>query len=271
MPDAQHAGAAAFETPVRTVITAVVGLVAVAVSLLVLVLDLLVTPEVGALIISFVVCGAGATAGFMLLRRLPRREPITLFAGPSESVSSTRQEVFSTPTEVSAQVSLCPQYAARTASGAAFGNDVASIHQSHPQKSVSRYKAQDGIGALGLICIVGVCLILGGRLNGGWEFLSFVVPAGCLVALLLDRGRRWQKDSGISRYTIPVSGGIVGSAALAGVGMVMARFHFLRDFLGLAIAAGCAIALALQWGRRRRQSSIDSVVQADASESSFSR
>src|ERR1044071_1621719 len=100
MDDAEHQpGPALFKTAVGTAITALIGLIAVAVSLLVFVLNLLVTPDVGALIVSFVVCGMGLTIGLMVLRRLaPRREPETLFGGSCGAIVEC-----SMPTEIPAQ------------------------------------------------------------------------------------------------------------------------------------------------------------------------
>ena len=84
MRDGKHSEAALLKGPVETVMTALIGLIVAAFSLLVFVFDLLVTTEVGinGLIVSFVVCGVGLTTGLFLLRSLvPRREPISLFAG----------------------------------------------------------------------------------------------------------------------------------------------------------------------------------------------
>lgn len=133
------------------------------------------------------------------------------------------------------------------------------ISNSNRHQSISRYKARESSGALVFATAIGVSLVLGGRLRGGWEFLSLAVPAGCAVALVLywSRNRRASNSSG---YKIPVAGGIIGVAALAGVGLVMMRFSFLRDFLGLAILAGGAIALGLNWNRRRRENSSTSFV-----------
>src|SRR5689334_5966654 len=105
-------------TPVKipAAITALIGLILAAASLLVFVLDLLVTPEMEALIVSFViqglrpaqahenrffdlvVCGMGLTTGLMVLRGLARRrEPETLFGG---SCGAIVQDAM--PTEVPA-------------------------------------------------------------------------------------------------------------------------------------------------------------------------
>ena len=128
------------------------------------------------------------------------------------------------------------------------------ISNSKQHKSISRYTTPETGGALGLATAIGVSLVLGGRLAIGWEFLSFVVPAGGAVALVLNYVRSRQ-DSSISGYKIPVAGGVIGSAALIGLGVVMMRYHFLRDFLGLAVGGGCVVALVLYWGRRRRENS----------------
>lgn len=58
--------------------------------------------------------------------------------------------------------------------------------------------------------------------------------------------------------------------AMAGVGLVMMRFQFLRVFLGLAMGAGGAVALILYRGHQRENSS-SSFIQLHAESSSFSR
>jgi hypothetical protein len=237
----------------------VIGLIVAAVSLLVFVLDLLVTPEVDALIVSFVVCGLGLTTGFFLLRSLvPRRDPISLFAG-AVGVPLQAAIVETVPrAKAAVQVECRPRAYERE------GRCIAMLklprdEESHGSESIATYKTHDSAGALVFVTAISVCLILGGRLAGGWAFLSLVVPAGSAVALVLNWSRSRQA-SNISGYKIPVAGGIIGAAALAGVGIVMVRFHFLREFLGLAILAGGAIALGLNWSRRRRENSSSSFV-----------
>ena len=53
----------------------------------------------------------------------------------------------------------------------------------------------------------------------------------CNVLYLSSNSRA----SNVSGYKIPVAGGVIGLAALSGVGLVMMRFGFLRYFRGLAI------------------------------------
>ncbi|HEY2171501.1 MAG TPA: hypothetical protein VGJ30_17885 [Candidatus Angelobacter sp.] len=238
--------------PVRipAAIAAVIGLIVGAVSLLVFVFDLLVTPEVGALIVSFVVCGMGLTGGFMVLRRLaPRREPMSLFGGPDGVPVQSAM-----PTELCMQRNGCPPEVITNARPVHSNAQITPVMKSHGSESIATYKTHDSAGALVLLTAIGVSLVLGGRLDGGWHFLSLAVPAGGAVALVLYWIRSRQ-DASISAYKIPVAGGIIGAAALAGVSLVMMRFHFLRDFLLLAAGAGCAVALVLNWRRRREESS----------------
>lgn len=255
MRDGEHSEAALLKRPVGVALTAVIGLIVAAFSLIVFVLDLFVTPEFGALIVSFVVCGIGLTTGLTMLRRLlPRREPISLFAGPGgEPVQPTARA------KARAQTVECLPDSIKNARPVHGNAQITPVMKSHGSESIATHKTHDGAGALGLITAIGVSLVLGGRLVGGWEFLSLAMPAGCVVALVLYLGRGRQA-SNISGYKIPVAGGIIGAAALTGVGLVMVRFPFLRDFLGLAILAGGAIALGLNWGRRRRENSSSSFV-----------
>ncbi|HEY2362367.1 MAG TPA: hypothetical protein VGK36_14695 [Candidatus Angelobacter sp.] len=257
MRDGEHSEAALMKRPVGTVMTALIGLIVAGFSFLIFVLDLMVTTEIGIsdLIVSFVVCGVGLTTGFFLLRSLvPRREPMSLFGGSDDvPVRSTM------PTALRTQRNECPPEVITNARPVHSNAQITPVMKSHVSKSIATYKTHDSAGALGLLTAIGVSLVLGGRLDGGWHFLSLAVPAGGAVALVLYWIRSRQ-DASISAYKIPVAGGIIGSAALAGVSLVMIRFHFLRDFLGLAILAGGAIALGLNWSRRRRENSSSSFV-----------
>jgi len=252
MRDGEHSETALLKRPVGTVMTAVIGLIVASFFLLVFVLDLWVTPEIGIsdLIVSFVVCGMGLTTGFFLLRSLvPRREPVSLFAGTVDtSVQPTPRA------ETRSQVEQLSRNCSVVSIAMPVAKRADPISNSNQHKSISRYTTPETGGALGLATAIGVSLVLGGRLVGGWEFLSSAVPAGALVALVLNYVRNRQ-DSSISGYMVPVAGGVVGSAALIGLGVVMMRYQFLRDFLGLAVGGGCAVALVLYWGRRRREKS----------------
>jgi hypothetical protein len=247
MHDPEHQpGPARSNTLVPGAIAAVIGLIAVVVSLLVFVFDLLITPDIGALIASFVVCGMGLTTGFIVLRRLvPRREPISLFGGPDGiPVPGTM------PTEVPARRNECPpEVIIKNTSRVHSDAEIPPVMKSHGSESIATRKTHDGGGFVGVATVVGMTAILVGRLAFAWQFLSLALFAGGAVALVLNHVRSRQEPN-ISGNNIPVAGGIIGAAALAGVGLVMMRFHFLRDFLLLAAGAGCAVALVLSRGRR---------------------
>ena len=251
MDDAEHQPEPAlFNIRVGTAITAVVGLVLAAVSLMVFVFDLLVTPEMGALIVSFVVCGLGLTTGLMLLRRLaPRREPMSLFGG-----SDGMHVQGAMPTELPAQRNECPPESIKSASRVHSDAEIPPVMKSHGSESIATRKTHDGGGVVGFATVVGMTAILVGRLAFAWQFLSLALLAGGAIALVLYWSHSRQ-EANISGYKIPVAGGIIGAAALAGVGLVMLRFHFLRDFLLLALSAGCAVALVLSCVRSREERS----------------
>lgn len=253
MHDPEHQpGPALFKTPVGSAITALIGLILAAVSLLVFVFDLLVTPEMGALIVSFVVCGLGLTTGLMVLRRLaPRREPMSLFGGPD---GVPLQAVMRTEVPAQRREECPPEVILKSASPVHGDAEINPVMKSHGSESIATRKTHDGGGVAAFATVVGMTAILVGRLAFAWQFLSLAILAGGAIALVLYWSRSRQ-DANISGYKIPVAGGIIGSAALAGVGLVMLRFHFLRDFLLLALGAGGAVALILSWGRRREEHS----------------
>jgi ABC-type Fe3+-siderophore transport system permease subunit len=57
------------------------------------------------------------------------------------------------------------------------------------QRSVSRYSTPNGGGLIGVIALIGMAVML---LSDGFarSFLSFSIPAGGLIALVLYWGRR---------------------------------------------------------------------------------
>jgi len=247
MPDVKHSETALFKTTVRPAITALIGLVVAAISLVAFVFDLLVTPEIDALIVSFVVCGIGLMAGFFMLRRLtPRREPISLFAD-SGGISLRPASRTSLPSPVKEAALDAGKIVIEPHSG---GRAV-QVVSSEPPHKVSSYKAPDSSGGLVFATAIAVSLILGGRVDGGWSFLALLVPCAWLVALALYWTRARQTAS-VARYDLPVAGGVVLVMAMAGVGLVMMHFEFLRVFLGLTMGAGGAVALILH-RRRQRQ------------------
>jgi len=230
-------------------VTAVIGLVLAAVSLLGFVLDLLITPEIGALIVSFVVCGIGLTTGIMVLRRLaPRRELMSLFAGRDAVPLQA-----ATPTELLTQRKECLPEAINNARPVHSNAQITPVMKSHGSESIAAYKSHDGGGVAAFATVVGMTAILVGRLAFAWQFLSLSILAGCAVALVLYWSRN-KRASTISGYKIPVAGGVVGFICMAGLGIVMIRSDLLRDFFGLAIGAGGAVALLLSWARRKESS-----------------
>jgi hypothetical protein len=54
----------------------------------------------------------------------------------------------------------------------------------------------------------------------------------------------------ISRYKMPVGGGVVGLIVLIGMGIVLMDTPSLRYFVGLATAIGGGMAVVLNWLRR---------------------
>jgi hypothetical protein len=261
MRDGEHSEAALLKRPVGTVMTAVIGLVVAAFSLLVFVFDLLVTPEIGALIVSFVVCGIGLTTGLIMLRRLvPRRDPISLFAGAvGVSIQPTMRA------EVRAHTVECLPDGIKSARPVHSNAQITPVMKSHASESIATYKTHDVAGALGLVTIIGLGSGLATCFSDGWQFLSLTVPAGCALALVLY----WRQGSGISEYRIPATGGVIGLIATIGIGVIMMRFHALRDFFGSVLVSGGAIALLLRRLHRRGQSG--SPIQLHVSPGGFSR
>jgi len=250
MRDGEHSEAALLKRPVGTVMTAVIGLIVAGLSLLMFVLDLMVTLEVGisGLIVSFVVCGVGLTTGFFLLRSLvPRREPMSLFGGSGVPVQPTTQA------EVRAQTIESLPGAIKNARPVHSNAQITPVMKSHGSESIAAYKSHDGGGVAAFATVVGMTAILVGRLAFAWQFLSLSILAGCAVALVLYWSRN-KRASTISGYKIPVAGGVVGFICMAGLGIVMIRSDLLRDFFGLAVGAGGAVALLLSWARRKESS-----------------
>jgi len=237
----------ATQIKIPAAITAVIGLTIAAVFLYLFVFDLLATPDVDSLFVSFVVFGIGLMAGLFMLRSLvPPRAPQSLF-GESGGVSAQRPR----PPEVPAQREESPVDTTKTAIELRGRSETALIASSARPHKVSNYKARDNSGALAVATAIAVSLVLGGRIIGGWEFLALVVPCSWLVALGLYWIRQRQNASG-ARYNLPVAGGVVLIIAIAGVGLIMMHFEFLRVFLGLTMGGGGAIALILH-RRRQRQ------------------
>lgn len=268
MRDGEHSEAAWLKRPVGTVMTAVIGLIVAAVSLLVFVLNLLVTSEVGisGLIVFFVVCGLGLTTGFFLLRSLvPRRAPISLFGGPY-GVPVQAAIVETAPrAKAAVQKVECPPESIKSARPVHSNAQITPVMKSHGSESIATYQTHDGAGALGLVTIIGLGSGLAARFSDGWQFLLLTALAGCALALVFY----WRQGSDISEYRIPATGGVIGLIATIGIGVIMLRFHALRYFFGLVLVSGGAIALLLRWLYRRGRSG--SLIQLHVSPDGFSR
>lgn len=193
MRNVKRSRAALFKTPVGTAIAALIGLIAAASCLLVFALDLLVIVpiDIGALIVSFVVCGVGAAIGLILIRSLvPRREPQSLFAGPGGVFVQP-----TTRTEIPAQAGECSRYGSEAAIAIPGEADFTRSHDR--RQRVSRYKTPVGGGVVGLIALIGMGIALMG-FNFPRQFLSLSVPGGGVVALCLYWARRRRQNSSSS-------------------------------------------------------------------------
>lgn len=190
MRNVEHFETALFKTPVGTAVTAVIGLIAAAVSLLVFVLDLLVTPDVGDLIASFVVCGIGLTAGLILLRCLvPRREPTSL----SLDSGGVSIQPF-TRADIPDQTEECSRHASKAAIAIPVVREAGLTRNNDRQHTISRYKTPEGGGFIGLIAMIGMAIMLMIGSNFARQFLFLAIPAGGAVALVLYWGRRGNLD-----------------------------------------------------------------------------
>ena len=83
------------------------------------------------------------------------------------------------------------------------------------------------------------------------------IASGMPVGKEVDLVRSHHRHQSISRYKAPQGGGAISLVSMAGISIVLmgCPLHFVRQFLGLAVIAGGAIALVLYWGRCRRQNS----------------
>jgi hypothetical protein len=67
------------------------------------------------------------------------------------------------------------------------------VRNNEQHLSISRYNTPKGGGVVGLIALIGMCIML---LSDGFAriFLSLAVPAGGLIALVLYVVRRWKES-----------------------------------------------------------------------------
>jgi hypothetical protein len=154
------------------------------------VFDLLVTPEMGELIVSFVVCGMGLMAGLTILRRLlPRREPETLFGGSCGLIAVPIAQP-----DIPAQTKGRSRNVATDAAAIPGESQALPIGHSERYQTISRYKTPEGGGLIGLVAMVGMAIMLMIGSNFARQFLSLAVPAGGVIALVLYWARRGNLD-----------------------------------------------------------------------------
>ena len=208
------------------------------------------------LVVCFGVCGVAAGIGLIFVYRLlPRRNPIVLFAD-SGVVPIQHQPRTEIPVQAKerAPAPIDPDRRVRGTAG------IPPVMKSHGSESTATYTTHDGIGVAAFVTVIGMSFIFAGRFDFGWLFLALALFAGRAMALGMVWLSNRRQNSGIVSYTMPVAGGIICLLCMIGLDLVMMRFGFLRYFLGLAILAGGAIAMGLNWSRRRRESASSSFV-----------
>jgi hypothetical protein len=229
---------------------ALVGLLLAAACTVLFVLHVAERWRIDADTVIFLFFAGGVLAGvglFFVYRLVPRRVQSSLF-GDSNGVSFQPAAL----AEIHAKPAECPanDAPAVTAIPAVMPSEL--LRNSNRRETISRYKTREGLGAMGIFIVLLFASALPARLPIGWGFLWLAIAGGGAMALVLGRRSR---ISNISGYAIPVAGGVVGAIVVFGLGIVMVRFHFLRDFLGMAIGGGIAVALFLRWNRARQGAS----------------
>jgi hypothetical protein len=191
MRELEHqSGPAGLKTPIKKAIAAIIGLVVGVISLLLFVFDLLVAPEVDALIVSFMVCGMGLTTGLILLRSLiPRSEPQSLFGASGGIPVQPMARV-----DIAAVTGACPPHRSRSAIAISGESETVTIGHNDRHQSISRYTTPEGGGLIGLTAMLGMAIILMAGSNFARQFLSLAIPAGGAVALVLYLARRGRLD-----------------------------------------------------------------------------
>ena len=240
---------ALWKAPVGPAVTALLGLILTAVFLLVFASDLLLILEINIddLIASFIVCGLGAGLGFILLRRLfPQRGPISLFGDSGVPIPCVKET--NTPVHAAEHSQAVKEQATHAVRP---GSHIKPVMLGHGSESPATLNTHQSPGIALAVTVIGMTLIVVGRFDGGWQFTSLALLTGGAMAVVLYWVRRQPQNSSIWSYAIPVSGGVIGSAAMIGVGVVMMRFHFLRLFLELVVGAGVVIAVVLRYLNNR--------------------
>jgi hypothetical protein len=240
MRNVKQSGKSLFRAPVRGGLAALLGLVGIGVCFSVFILDLQLISEIdiNGLILSFVLCGLGAGLGIILLYRLfPGRPPVSLFGKIGVQIQDPI--LIETPSRAVREGSTAIEPTSTSWSLAVPGDN-------HPPKA-SRYKMPENSAIFSFISIILMTAALSSRVPLGRNFVCLSLLAGGALALTFYWLRWRGRGSNNLHSAIPVAGGVVASAAMIGLGVVMMRFSFLRVFLELVLVAGVVIAAGLQW------------------------
>jgi hypothetical protein len=242
------------KTKAERIFDAVVGLLLAAVCtvLLFLYLSWRLLVDADMVVFLFLACGVGAGVGlFFVYRLVPLRvqNALSINAGGVGLQPAALDEIQAKAVERSPDGIKADR---RVHSAA----EIRPVMKSHGSESVATNTTHGSGGVAVLVTVIAMTLILDRRFDDGWQFLSLALLAGGAMALglywLRSRGQNWR----IAGYMRELSGGTLGVAAIIGVGMVMARFRFMRYFLGLAVAGGVTIAMFRVLGPDPRENSI---------------
>jgi len=131
-------------------------------------------------------------------------------------------------------------------------SDPAPVMKSYGSQSRATLDTHGGVGIGGLAAVIGMGIILAGRLDFGPGFLVLTLVTGGIFALCLYWLRQRRDAKSISS-TDSSSGGFFGALILLGVGVALmaCRYYWMQLFFGLALLAGGAVALLLRWLHRR--------------------
>jgi len=153
--------------------------------------------------------------------------------------------------EISAPAEKCATAGIETVTRAHRDAETRPVMKGHGSESTATRTTHGGVGVATFVTMIGMTYIVAGQFGFGWPFLLLAILAGGAMAFGLYWLRYRGQNSGIVSYMVPVAGGIICLLCMIGLGLVMARYGFLRYFLGLAIAGGGAVAMLLSWRRSR--------------------
>lgn len=131
-------------------------------------------------------------------------------------------------------------------------SEPAPVMKTYGSVSRATLDTHGGVGLAGLAAVIGMGIILGGRIDFGPGFLALAAVAGVMIALGMYWLRQRRNANSVSSAD-STSGGFVGALILLGIGVVLmaCRYYWMQLFFGLALLAGGAVALLLRRLRRR--------------------